>query len=362
MPKSRSRKASRPDGTERPVAKRPPGFVDPAPLGQPVISGRPVVTSRVNYIVVSDFLPGHPQRELSNGPVGSSGQYEAIFVLAVPGVNIVQEHSNFPKMMAAGDSLLEVREDVAELTVTAATPRSRDELSSIKIGINGSHRISSLALELEAETFKDAAGRAHDVIMPILSRWSFLHDIAIAVSVVQIRELSTNKRSWTHLLRGAVKAFSDSGGSTTAEVRCLLAAYREGISSTEPLYQALSLFKVAEGVYKLRGQRMDTELTTGNSYREPGERIPEQVVAPTSTRSEADLVDALRPYAGKKFTQVRDDFKVILRNAIAHLNPDADPLTPDNYADLERVHQALPVLKYMSRILLASELPENWLT
>jgi hypothetical protein len=174
--------------------------------------------------------------------------------------------------------------------------------------------------------------------------------------------LSTNGRSWTHLLRGAVKALSDNAGSTTAKVRYLLAAYREGICSTEPLYQALSLFKVVEGVYKLRGQRMDTKLTAGNSDREPGERLPEQVAVPTSTRSEAELVDALRPYAGKKFTQVRDDFRVILRNAIAHLDPDADPLASDNYADLERVHLALPVLKYMSRILLASELPGNWLT
>jgi len=357
MPKPGGRKRFYPSTPAGSISVPPTLPANTTPLGEPLISGRPLTTARNNYTIVPRFPHEDLQHRLSNGAIGPPGQYEVTFVLAIPGMNVVQEQSNFPEMMTAGDSLLEVQADTPDMAVIVTTPESGDQGQIITIGTNTAHRVSSLSLVLEAATFEDAATRAHDVVMPILSRWSFLHDVGMTTSVTQICELATSTRNWTHLLRGTVKAFSDNTGSTTAEVRHLLATYREGISSTEPLFQALSLYKVAEGVYSVRRQRMEAILANENSYRDPGERIPLQTSMPQSTRFEIELMDALKPYAGKKYTQVIDELRGMLRNAIAHLDPDSDPLTADSYDNLKQVYQTLPVLKFMSRILLAREIP-----
>lgn len=361
MPRSRRRKIPHQQKGVSPMTSVSRNTLTHMPLGQPNMSGRPMTNGRVNYTIVVDFPPGHPQYGLSNGAIGSPGNYEVTVVLAIPGMNVVQENSNFPEMMASGDSLLEVSSVITEMAVTVTDSNLAIDGQSIKIGINSHHRISSLSLVVQANSFQDASTRAHNAIMPILSRWSFLHDISITTSVTQVCEMATSVRSWTHLIRGTVKAFSDEGGTTTPEVHTLLAAYREGISSTEPLYQALSLSKVVDGVYKLRGRRKAAVISAGKPYREPSERIHSQSSIPSATWQEMELKSALEPYAGKKFTQVRDVLHAVIRNAIAHLDPGSDPLIPDRYENVEKVYQAIPVLKYMARILLASELPQSWL-
>ena len=56
--------------------------------------------------------------------------------------------------------------------------------------------------------------------------------------------------------------------------RVLLSAYREGISSTEPLWQALSLYRVAEGVRQMRQARAAAAVAEGDTPNEPSERVP----------------------------------------------------------------------------------------
>ena len=116
------------------------------------------------------------------------------------------------------------------------------------VEVNEHHRLRSITLEVEADSFESAVRETYNLVTPVLSRWAFVHDVAITIAGVEVHELGTDARQWRLAMAGAVKRFSGPSASSTPQDRRLLEAYREGLSSTEPLYQALSYFKVIEGV------------------------------------------------------------------------------------------------------------------
>jgi hypothetical protein len=46
----------------------------------------------------------------------------------------------------------------------------------------------------------------------------------------------------------------------------------------------------------------------------------------------------------------------VLRNAIAHLDPEGDSVVADRFDDFARCEQAVPVLRHIARQMLANEL------
>jgi hypothetical protein len=289
---------------------------------------------------------------LTSGPIGRPGQYRVTFVLAVPGRNVVQETVDFQAAVENGDSLLAVNPDVHELRLDFSPVEGGDGGPRVVVRMNSDHRLRDLSVELRARRFREAAQGGHDLVMPILSRWSYLHDVSITTSGMLIEELATGTVSFETTVVGAVKGFSDTSGVSTPEHRLLLAAYREGLSSAEPLWRALSLYKVAEGVWALRSQRRRERLAAGEAVNELSERVPADVTNLGHPREIEALAASLRPYAGKKFRVAFDDIRSRLRNSIAHLDPDADPLAQDTWDDVRRVYEVLPGLRWMSRKLL----------
>jgi hypothetical protein len=325
------------------------------PQGQPEMSGRPLVTGPVYY----GFEPAYPRddpryRAVTTTP-GVPGLYRVAFVLAVPGRDVVQEQVDFNVPDAAGDSLLLAPPNAAQLGIDIE--EEGGETFVLLVHLNKHHRVRSVSLEIQAANFREAGELGHDLIMPVLSRWSFVHDVAITTSAVHIQELATGAQSIELTLLGAVKGFSDVQGFSAPDHRVLLAAYREGISSGEPLWQALSLYKVAEGVWAFRARRRAAAHATGDRINEPSERVPDDVQSIEHPAERGALVGALAPYSGKKFRAVFDEIRGPLRNSIAHILPDSgDPLAPDKWEDIHRVLKVLPGLRWMSRRLLQAEL------
>lgn len=298
-------------------------------------------------------LPGIRPPTGTPAPTGSPGRYRLTFVLAVPGRTVVQDEVNFAKLLRDGDSLLEVPAGTKELRASLRDKDGREQ--SAVTHVNASRRLRDIELEIHADSFIQATSLGHDLVSQLLSRWAFLHDVAITTSAVQIVEAATQTFLWRLLVVGAVKEFSDTSGDSSAEHQALLSAYREGISSTEPLWQVLSLFRVAEGVLQMRNARRAAALAAGEVPAEPSERVP-AVVNSLGPANDLGLADSLRPHAGRKFTAVLDDLRPVLRNAIAHLDPDSSPLSQDRWEDLAKVEQALPGLRWIARQLLDAEL------
>lgn len=312
---------------------------------------RPSISSPVQYTVVPVFEPGDPRAHLIKGPDGSPGRYRLTYVLAIPGFNVLQENVDFSAPDTAGDSLLLAPYGLREIHILCSNGIDYE----VKVDINSHGRMRALSLEIQADGFAVASHLGHDLIMPILSRWSFLHDVAITTSMVRIEEMATGAQRLTQWITGALKGFTDQAGLSTPDHRALLAAYREGISSTEPLWRALSLYKVAEGVWALRQRRREAAHAAGRRFRDQTERVPNDVRG----LGEEGLAISLAPYAGKKFRAAFDDIRAALRNSIAHLDPDGDPLAQDSWADMQRINAALPAMHWMSRQLLLAELRSN---
>lgn len=323
------------------------------PRGQPPQSARPLVTGPISYLVEPVFPPSDPRSKLTTGPIGSPGIYRVTFVLAIPGLDVVQEQVDFARPDADGDSLLLAPEGAHEIRIDLA---NSVESQAMVIHLNEHRRLRSISLEIRAASFLDARRQGHDFVVPFLSKWSFLHDVAITTSGVRIEELATGTQSIEVTMLGAVKAFSDSGGESTPEHRVLLAAYREGISSAEPLWQALSLYKVAEGVWAIRAQRRKAMEEAGQPIYELSERVPQDITNLGHPSQHDVLSSSLTPYAGKKFRAVFDNIRATLRNSIAHIDPDGDPLAQDSWEDIQRIHDAIPALRWMSRHLLEVEI------
>jgi hypothetical protein len=217
--------------------------------------------------------------------------------------------------------------------------------------------LRDIQVEVTASNFENAGQIAHEVVMLLISQWAFLHDVALTTAGMQITEQATQTRSLELMLPGAVKAYSDGGGPDDPDHRVLLSAYREALSSFEPLWQALSLYKVAEGVWTLRGrQRKEVAGVGGTASHERSERVPEDVTSIGHQNDRGALDDALRPYAGQKFRTVFDDVRAAVRNASAHLDRRGeDALAQDSWNDMQQVRRMLPGFRWMSWQLLAAE-------
>jgi hypothetical protein len=267
---------------------------------------------------------------------------------------VVQDSVDFDEAVQRGDSLLVVPSKVREIRIDFVDTDRGDLVATAHI--NEHHRLRDISVELDADSFPEAAKHGHDLLIPVLSRWSFIHDVAMTTSGLMIEELATGAKSMEVTIIGAVKAFSDDTGTSHPEHRVLLAAYREGLSSAELLWRALSLYKVAEGVWALRAKRRKAALDAGEQVNELSERVPSDVSTIGHPSDHEALANALAPYAGKKFRTAFADIRASLRNAIAHLDPSTDPLAQDSWEDVRRVESALPALRWMSRQLLESEL------
>lgn len=249
---------------------------------------------------------------------------------------------------------MEVAPDVRRLTASVFDA-SDGSTVEVTVNVNAEHRLRDLQFELQADDFARAAERSHDLVSALLSRWSFLHEVSITTSAVEIVEMTTQVHSWTVTWVGMVKAFADTEGVTDADHRVLLSAYREALGSTEPMWQALCLYKVAEGVWAFRQQRTQSAIAAGVTPAEPSERVPTDFGGIGHPNERAALEDALRPYAGKKFRSAFDDIRETLRHAVAHLDPNGNPLVQDRWQDLQKVQAALPGLRWMARQMLDAE-------
>ena len=118
----------------------------------------------------------------SPAPVGSPGIYKLTYVLAIPGRMVVQDEVDFAKLVQVGDCLLDVPSGIRQLRIDLGDGTGRQQAAVVHV--NAHRRLRDIELEIQADSFAEAASCGHDLIAPLLSRWAFLHDVAITTSAV----------------------------------------------------------------------------------------------------------------------------------------------------------------------------------
>lgn len=199
---------------------------------------------------------------------------------------------------------------------------------------------------------------AWNFINSAISEFSFTANTPITIGFYQEEEHETGARTWViHVFGPTVTLTVGSdwrhAPAPDPNLRRLYAMYREGLNATNPFYQFLCFWKVMEGCFHLRDERRATARESGQPFRNPeGERVPADV---HSADIHQDDRERMQPYAGKKFTNVRDSLRDVLRNAIAHLDPAAIAVDPDDYDDYRRCERAVVVIRYIARVLVLNE-------
>lgn len=334
-------------GNPRPAQRGARGLKTPPPGTVTAQIPRPRVTEYSEITIVPVFPHGDA------GPVlGSPGDYDVVFVLGIPGMTGVTTNLIFDAARAPGDSLLQGSGLEIRLSPDDGMPPT-----VARIVPNAEGRLSQVRMTVRAHNFRAAQSAAYDIIMPILSRIAFEADTPLEATAVLLTETATEIRHGGATFLGLVQPAPQIAGAMTPELRPFLAAYREALNSNSPLYQALSYYKVVEGVATFHVKKARAAARTG------GPKVPDTLDShhiPSNLSAFPDLPDWTRqlfsPYLGLTFRQVKDRVNDTIRNAVAHLTPGRDIRVADHLSDIQACRDVTPVLRYMARAFIQDEL------
>lgn len=308
--------------------------------------------TRIHLALEPIFKPEDPRSLIPRSPEGSAGFYRVTFVLGTPGTQEARTHIDLDRFMKSGDSLIAVHDEIQQIEVRIWNDQ---EERIIYFSKNSRGRIAQAKIRLFAPHRSFAERYAYDLILPVLSWWSYKYDISLAISGYHILEEETDIESICFNTPGKIRVFQgDEQGLSHWELRPMLSAYREASNASNDFYKFLCYYKVIEGVYKLRNRKHEKAIQNGLQYHRPAERMPQH---------DSDLKDVewdelryFQPYLGKKFTSIRDDLRNTVRNALAHLDPFSEALVADRFDDLVKCEESVPVVRYISRVMLQREL------
>jgi hypothetical protein len=306
---------------------------------------KPDYNCREGYLVVSNF----PERDPRHGvpiPEGRPGHYDVVFTLSIPGKDVFRDALQIGQAAANGNSVILFPEKVESLQVYLKSPV--ENVGNIALSHNGAGRLSAATVNVVADSLAAAERTAYDFTTALLSFLTFTCDAGIEIAGYEITERSTGMCKATFGMVGKTKLFALPEGYeelvSTDPARRLLAAYREGMTATNVFYQALSFSKVVEGMSKFRSP-------SAPSGRFRSLRIPND--AANIPITDELILPLFLPFLGKKFSWVREHFRPLVRNAIAHLDPEQQVLDVDRFEDVAACGRAVPILRYLARCVLA---------
>ncbi len=215
-------------------------------------------------------------------------------------------------------------------------------------------------MRLLGNSFEHVEDKAYNLIMPILSYWSYKYNVAVDIAGYEVLHECSQTRKTSMAILGQTRYLDvDDAFQLAPELRLLFAAFRKGLCANDVFYQALSFYKVIEGVGRLRAKRRKALLETGETPRAEREMFP-------STLEAIPLADpfgfaklGFTLYLGKKFSWAKEQFRPLIRNAIAHLDPtkdNGDVIDADSFSDWIQCREAVPIMWYMASNMLDSEI------
>jgi len=274
--------------------------------------------------------------------------------MCVPGQKVFQDTLNFPALRETGDSLLFLPDGIRDIRIQVSARQGFAEIVLLK---NKRGAISKAITRIHADNFEDAASKAHEIVVPTLSQLSFRFDIALDLIGFEILEEKTQTTFYSYGVLGKAKLFNSlEDFSSELEYRRFYSAYREALNSRNVFYQALSFYKVTEGViaHRIRRKRATGIQSKGDSGFFATETFPQRV---EDISSDEELsVGEFGAHLGRQFEDVHEHYREFVRNAVAHLSQLDSVLDADSYEDISTCEKAIPVLKYMARTVLQNDL------
>jgi hypothetical protein len=311
---------------------------------------RPGSNARLDFTLVPSSVHNLPLSKASRPPSGGRGIYRVTFFLAIPGKSTFHDELNIEMLITSGESLLQTHPEATfDVQITSYAGGV-----SVSFVSNSEGVLTIAQMRFHADNFEEALRLSHDAVSPVLSYWSYRYDVAIDVSGYEAIEEQSGTRRYSFGVVGRSRALDLGDEAKLLPIfRPVYSNYREALNATNVFYQVLCFYKVTEGVKRMRDGRKKALVAKGEAPTDLVEKIPDRL---DDIRSDKASKDAFTPYLGKKFTWVLDQFRSVLRNAVAHLDPSGNILDADKYDDVMSCTRAIPVIKYIARRMLESEL------
>jgi hypothetical protein len=312
---------------------------------------RPKSTTWMSFVFIPGFSEGDPRSLIFRSPDGSPGIYNVTLILCVPGKASFHDSIDFHNLAKSGDSLLQIGKIEFDTQIKSGDVNAQATFTS-----NTGGALSTIQIKVQAQNFFSAKGFAYDLVASCLSWWSYKYDVALDVKGYEVVEEATGSKWYSLGVLGEAKDFIETENEEFTfgeEFRPIFAIYREAINSTNLFYKVLSFYKVTEGIKALIDERRKKAKAEGKEWKNPIEHIPENLEDIGTDKWD---VHYFTPYLGKKFNWVLDQYRELIRNAVAHLDTSSRVLDADKSKDIGQCEDAIPVLKYIVREMLEAEL------
>ena len=311
---------------------------------------RPDVGMWETYTVCPEYADG-----LSPAPGGDHGQYKVEFVLGVSTFQIENVRVSFE---AQGDSFIQFRnpktnhpDEVVEVRIQARGPNGEQGLARIVCNAQG--RMSKVIFDdLIADNRFSAEKIAYLLIAPILSWISYAYDVPVQIVQINTIELSTSVYATTTWMSPKIK-----GMDTKFEIPAIphnprllecIGQYREGITTTNEFYSFLCFWKAFEGAEHIR-TKLDQYIHRGSITGLPQRQL--------NIPGVPDVIDRFPNFVGKRIGYVREQFRKVRRDAIAHLDISSGTFaSAHSLEELNEIRRALPVMRLVAKSAISNEL------
>lgn len=350
-----------------------------ADLGFPGLPG-----AHQHLLMRAYFSDPNDPRNLG-GPEGMPGQYKVIFTLNRPGFALAAENHFLPASNLTGDSHLAI----AKPALTFLDGREFDKLyfgcntPNGRFGFYGLPNEKGFLAKIESDLFdaahfSDAALKAHQAMMPVLSGMSVYWDVPVNVYQMDVTEVRTGS------LRISIRMpFREVPGGMppielSEEHQKYASLYREALNSNSSNYQFLCLYRIIEGLRERR-QRIRSE--AAREAKQKGESppiYPEEKI-PSTRSQQREFLNSVFPQPRRwsdealalVFIEKSVDRRIgnlihkgeelhNLRNQIAHavLDSGEGVISIDKGLDIDKVEAWLPLTKLLARYLLKEAFPD----
>jgi hypothetical protein len=314
------------------------------------------------------------------------GQYRVQLMLGRPGYPINPEYKHSFIGTADGSSHLRIVKPLAQRTVndpdhmlwwSSYVDKSgkRTDLQ-FKGEANAEGFLAKFSTSLDANDANEAASTAHASLAPLLSGLAASVDVPLFIESIDAVESATGNAMVRIVAPFPEQIFNFGPLPNMTEEYChYTSLYREALQTNSSFYRFLCLFKIIEGIHKRRG-RLTLEAKKRGDHVPRKTLIPERVPAEKSeqirllkavysVRADTSWDDMFVGQTfpgesrGKSVKEIRDTILEKIRDTIAHgVMLDGEPgLSVDDLKDQWKVNNWLPLLRFLTRLMLTNEFP-----
>lgn len=287
--------------------------------------------------------------------IGRPGLYDVMITLMHPTTSIFRTSLPHNPDGIMGNSLLILDQD---MEIMVSMPQGNHEFLLLR---NPQGYLGLIKFKIDASNFFSAEMQGMDVAQPFLSLLSVQYNVSLSAHAITVVENSTGAVSLSAGVSGKEKRLSIEKLNglpivTELPIAKVFSAYREALNAQDPFHKIISLWRVFEGLQRVRELMRNSLPVEKRKDLFPKSKLPvlvEDVPEPYRTDLRHGWLELI---LGKSHQEAVEQFTDDHRNAIAHMkfenNKDGTGkpvLVADTWRDVISCWYTSQIIEYVLR-------------